>query len=136
MAEITKSPDGVSLCSLEPKAGSRIVGQAGEDIAAGDACRMNSSGVIVRSSGAAANANANVLGFALRAVVSGGDITLIAPMGDRLNYGSTLTPGAALFLSGTVAGGLADAASTGGTEPVAIALDAKRIQLIGHGKVR
>jgi hypothetical protein len=64
-----------------------------EDIAAGDLCYISATGVR-RSTGAAVAAVA---------------------------YGpSTLVPGTRLYLSGTVVGGLADAASTGGTAPVAV----------------
>ncbi len=131
MAEITKGTGAnkPSLSSLNPSAESRLSGlQAGEDIAAGDACRINNSGVVVRSNGAAATAAANVDGFADRDVVSGGDITLFR--NTRMRYGTSLTPGASLFLSGTVLGGLADAASTGGTVPVAFVLqDGSRIMI-------
>lgn len=129
MAEITKGTgtNRPSLSSLTPPASNRLIGQAGETIAAGDACRLNSSGVFVKSTGAAATNAANVDGFADRDGVSGDDMTLI--IGERFHYGTGLTPGASLFLSGSVAGGLADAASTGGTEPVAFVLvDGKRIQ--------
>ncbi len=34
-----------------------------------------------------------------------------------------MNPGAQLYLSGTVAGGLADTASTGGTTPIAFVVD-------------
>jgi hypothetical protein len=129
MAEIVKGTGSnkSSLSSLTPPPSNRLPGQAGEAITAGDACRLNSSGVIVKSTGAAATNAANVDGFADRDCDTGDDITLI--INERFHYGTGLTPGASLFLSGTVAGGLADAASTGGTEPVAFVLaDGKRVQ--------
>jgi hypothetical protein len=47
----------------------------------------------------------------------------------NFRYGAGLTPGATLYLSGTVAGGLADAASTGGTAPIGFVIDATRIRV-------
>jgi hypothetical protein len=61
----------------------------------------------------------------LMACPSGEAITLFFSI--TMRYGAGLTPGARYFLSGTVTGGLADAASTGGTAPVAFAVDATRI---------
>ena len=43
--------------------------------------------------------------------------------------GAALTPGATLYLSGTTAGGLADAASTGGTGVIGFVVDATRVRL-------
>jgi hypothetical protein len=48
----------------------------------------------------------------------------------HFRYGAGLTPGASYFLSGTVAGGIADAATTGGTAPCAFAIDATRIRAL------
>ena len=48
-----------------------------------------------------------------------------------MNYGSGLTPGAMYYLSGTTAGGLDTATSTGGTAPIAFALDTTRIRFTG-----
>ena len=90
---------------------------AGEDIAAGDACYIKTSdGKVWRSSGAAANAAAVVDGFAPIAYKAGQPMTLYH--GVVFGYGSGLAAGTFLYLSGTVAGGLADAASTGGTVPI------------------
>lgn len=128
MAEIAKAQP-VSLSSLVPQQGDTINGlKAGENIAGGDACRINAAdGLVYRASGAAANANAQVAGFALTDASSGDAVTLLTH--GNFKYGSGLTPGARYFLSGTVAGGLADAASTGGTSPIAFALDTTRIRI-------
>jgi hypothetical protein len=44
-----------------------------------------------------------------------------------VRYHNALTPGANLYVSGTIAGNLADAASTGGTGSIGFAIDAQRI---------
>jgi len=125
MAEIAKS--GVpSLASFGLEPSQKMTGLiAGEAIAAGDAVYINSDGKVYRANGAAANAAAVVRGFAFIAAQAGEAITFCYDV--RLRYGAGLTPGARYYLSGTVVGGLADAASTGGTAPVAYAVDATRI---------
>lgn len=127
MATIVKHSGGVSLSSLEPPAGHRIVGQAGVAIAAGDACYIASDGYIKLATAAVDNAAGQVRGFALRGVPAFGDITLITS-GERLNYAEgTLTPGANLYLG--VAGVLSDVAVLAGDKPVAFAVDTSRIQI-------
>lgn len=101
---------------------------AGEAIAAGDACYVKSDGKAWLSTGAAANAAAKVHGFAVEAVPAGAKVTLYHDV--NLRYGAGLTPGAAYFLSGTTAGGLDTAASTGGTLTVAFAVDATRVRVV------
>lgn len=125
MAEIAKS--GVpSLASFGLDPNDKLTGLiAGEAIAAGDACYINSNGQVYRATGAAANAAAVVRGFAAVAAQSGEAVTLLWDV--RFRYGAGLTPGKSLYLSGTVVGGLADAASVGGTSPVAYCVDATRI---------
>jgi hypothetical protein len=87
-------------------------------IAAGDACNIASDGSVVRASGAAANALANVDGFAMLPAASGRPVTLYT--GVDVSYGpATAVPGTRLYLSGSVAGGLDTATSTGGTVAVA-----------------
>jgi hypothetical protein len=129
MAEISKSGNP-SLASTLPPSNCRITGLlAGENVAAGDACYIKASdGRAWRSTGAAVAAAAKVRGFAAEAAKAGQPVTLLLNV--NMNYGAGLTPGADYFLSGTVAGGLADAASTGGTAPVAFAVDATRIHVL------
>jgi hypothetical protein len=129
VAEISKSGTP-SLASVLPPQSSQIAGlRAGENLGAGDACRINAAdGLVYRSSGAAATTAANVHGWAAEAANSGEAVTLYH--GVHLRYGAGLTPGASYFLSGTVAGGVADAASTGGTAPCAFAVDATRIRVL------
>jgi hypothetical protein len=57
--------------------------------------------------------------------VAGDAVTLV--FGITINYGSGMTPGTAYYLSGTTAGGLDTATSTGGTVVVARAVDATRL---------
>ncbi len=128
MAEIAKT--GIpSLASQTPPANNKVTGLlAGEDIAAGDACRIDPvAGRVFRSSGAAAGANAKVRGYAQIAAKSGEAVSLY--FGITMRYGAGLAPGADVFLSGTVPGGLADAASIGGTAPIGFVVDATRIHL-------
>jgi hypothetical protein len=124
MAEITKGT--ASLASQTPPQHTRLSGLvAGEDLADCDACYIKNDGKVWRSTGAAANAAAKVRGFTFIRAKAGEAVTLVWDVNFR--YGSGLTPGADLFLSGTVAGGLADAASTGGTAPIGYVIDAGRI---------
>lgn len=129
MAEIAKSGTP-SLSSVLPNpSANKISGLlAGEAIAVGDACYIKSDGKVWRSTGAAANAAAKVDGWALVAAAANEAVTLVFDV--NIRYGATLTPGARYFLSGTVAGGIADAASTGGTAPIAFAIDATRIRAL------
>jgi len=129
LAEIAKAGTP-SLASVLPPQSSQIAGlRTGEAVAAGDACRINASdGLVYRSNGAAATTAANVHGWASEACNSGEAVTLLFNVSFR--YGAGLTPGASYFLSGTVVGGIADAASTGGTTPLGHAVDATRIRLL------
>ena len=118
-----------SLSSLEPPAGHRLSGlMAGEDIFAGAACRIDDDGMVYLSSANAADANADVHGYAWRAVKEGGPITL--GFHERMMYGDTLTPGAALYLSAdnTKKGRLDTAPGTGSPLPCAFVMeDGQRI---------
>lgn len=100
---------------------------AGETIAAGDACYIKSSdGNVYRSIGTAVAAAAQVDGFVASDAVAGDPVTLW--YGIRWNYGAALTPGSFAYLD-TTAGGLSDAATTGGTVPIGRVIDATRIDL-------
>jgi hypothetical protein len=126
LAEISKS--GIpSLATVGPDPGACKLPTllAGEAIAAGDACFIKSDGLVWRSTGAAVAAAAKVRGFAPTKANAGEPITLVYHV--VLNYGSGLTPGADYYLSGATVGGLADAASTGGTGAIGYAIDATRI---------
>lgn len=129
MAEIAASATP-SLASVEPPASNRITGLvAGAVLRAGDACYIAASdGKVYPSTGAAATAPAKVHGWAAMAAAIGDGITLFFEV--NIRYGAGLTPGAAYFLSGTNAGGIADAASTGGTGIIAFAVDATRLHVM------
>src|SRR5947207_13575728 len=117
MADIAKSgTPSVSSVGIDPGSQKTPTLLTGEAIAAGDACYIKNDGLIWRSTGAAVNAAAKVRGFAPMKANAGQVLTIVHHI--ILNYGSGLTPGADYYLSGTVAGGLADAASTGGTGTV------------------
>lgn len=131
MAAISKSGTP-SLASVLPPANQKISGLlAGEALAAGDACHIKADGLVWRSTGAAANAAARVDGYAAQATATGEAVTLFFDVNFR--YGAGLTPGARVYLSGTVAGGLDDAASTGGTQPLGFVVDSTRIRLWQSG---
>lgn len=128
MAAVAKSGTP-SLATLDPGSecfvGSNLV--AGEDVAAGDACYIKGSdGLVWRSVGTAANEASKVHGYAAKVAKSGRAITLMADV--VFHYGSGLTPGASYYLD-TAAGGLNTVATTGGTTPVAHAVDSTRVRV-------
>jgi hypothetical protein len=130
MADLAKSGTP-SYCSITPPQSDTIVGLlAAAAIAAGDACYIAAGGV-TKATGAAANAAARVVGFAFQSAAAGDPVTLVSS--GNFNYGAGMTPGTPFYLSAATAGALADAASTGGTRPVAIALDATRIRILPGG---
>ena len=127
MAEIAKS-GRPSISTVLPDAADRITGlYAGEAIAAGDACYIASTGLVMRSNGSAIGLAAKVHGWAPDNYALGDAVTIYE--GINFNYGAGLTPGTGYYVSGTVVGGIADVASTGGTGIVAIAVDATRIRV-------
>ncbi len=110
-------------------AGNRISGPpAGEDIVAGDACYLTGDGRAYRSIGAAPDEAADVRGFAAASVRRGEAVTLVFDV--ILRYGEDLPCDGALYLSGTIPGGLADAPSPGGEWPVAFVVDATSIHAL------
>lgn len=132
MAEIAKSgTPSVTTVGMDPGSQKTPTLPCGEAIAAGDACYVKNDGNIWRSTGAAVAAAAKVRGFAPTKANAGEVLTLVHNV--VFNYGASLTPGADYYLSGTVVGGLADAASTGGTAPVAWAVDTQRVYVKPSG---
>ena len=116
-----------SLASTLPPQSSTIAGlRAGEDIAAGDLCYIADDGTVKQSDGTASDAKAKCDGIALVAADTGEAVTLYFDVNVR--YGSGLTPGARFYVSAT-AGALEDSATTGGEEPVAMAIDSSRIRV-------
>jgi hypothetical protein len=128
MAAIAKSSP--SLSSVGVPANNKITGLvAGEDLAALDACYIKTSdGKVWKSTGAAANAAAEVDGFAPIATKSGQPVTLLFDVTAR--YGTGLSAGSFAYLSGATAGGLDTATSLGGTKPIGRVIDATRIYLM------
>lgn len=127
MAEVTKTGTP-SICTPYPAKEHLITGLiAGESLAAADAVYIKAAdGLVWKATGAANDALARVVGFVTKAA-SVGEACTIA---HHVNFaygpnvsGTASAPGAPLFLSGTVAGGLADAASTGGLLAIAVVLD-------------
>lgn len=128
MASVAKAGTP-SLSSQTPPQANQISGLlAGEDIAAGDVCYIASDGDIMKSNGTSANAAAQAHGIAAAEAKSGEALTLYRDVNFR--YGAGLTPGASLYVD-TTAGGLADAATTGGTAPVGFVVDDTRIRFHG-----
>jgi hypothetical protein len=125
MAAIAKSGTP-SLSTAIPPTTNSISGLfAGEAISSGDACYIKTSdGKVYKSTGAAANAAAVVDGFALADCPIGEALSLY--WGVNLRYGASLSPGSFAYLD-TTAGGLSDAATTGGTVPIGRVIDATRI---------
>jgi hypothetical protein len=117
-----------SVASQLVPAPNKITGLlAGEQLFAGDACYIKNDGKVYRSTGAAANAAAAVDGFAAINAPVNEAATLLH--GIVFQYPSTLAPGASVYLSGANPGGLADAASTGGTAVIGKVIDANRMYL-------
>ncbi|MGI8475522.1 MAG: hypothetical protein ACR2OO_04015 [Thermomicrobiales bacterium] len=127
MAAVAKSGTP-SLSTRVPGPEHSIIGLvAGEDIAACDACYIAAGGTVFRSTGAAATPPADVVGFAPVAASSGEAVSLY--FGVNFRYGTALTPGTKLYLSGAVAGGLDTVASVGGTSWVGRVIDATRVHV-------
>lgn len=126
MANVAKSGTP-SLATTLPCSAHHIAGLlAGEAIAAGDLCYIKSDGKVWKSDGSAADALAKVHGMALQAAVLNDAVSLYFDVNVR--YGAAMTPGTNLYLSAD-AGLIADAASTGGTAPIGVVLDATRIRI-------
>jgi hypothetical protein len=126
MATIAKSGTP-SLSSVLPGQDKTISGLlAGEAIAAGDACYIKSDGKVWKSTGAAANAAAEVHGWAAREAGVGEAVTLVFDV--NIRYGAAMTPGAKFYLSAT-AGLIDDAPTTGGVAPIGFVVDATRIRV-------
>ena len=136
MAEVTRTGNP-TLASPHTHAADQVTGLiAGEDLVAGDLVYIKASdGRLWKATGAAANEAARVVGMIQVATKTGEAATYWRNV--RFGYGPKITgtpvsPGTPFFLSGTVAGGFADAASTGGTTIIAYVVDLDgRIQLKG-----
>lgn len=92
---------------------------AGQALLAFAPCHIESDGLVYMSNATAANADAQVHGFTVRAVASGQPVTLHG-WGLRCSYAAagTFTPGAKLYL-GATDGRLDTAATTGDANGIA-----------------
>jgi hypothetical protein len=130
LAAITKVGNP-TLASAEVDPNHQTTGlTAGEALGAWDACYIKQSdGKVYKSTGAAANAAAEVHGYASKAYVSGATYVTIYHGGMNVPYGTGLTPGKDVFLSEVTAGALADAVgAAGGTRKLGFVVDATRIR--------
>lgn len=116
-----------SLASIEPGYEHQINGKyAGAAITPGQFVYIKASDSLVYpATGAAATEPARARGVVLQGAAIGDGVTILH--GVIVRWGASLSPGVPLFLSGTNAGELADAASTGGTAEIAYAVDDTRI---------
>lgn len=138
MAEIRRQ-DTASIATLTPCPAHVITGLlAGEDLPKGAFVYItHASGVpkVMLADGSAADAEAKAIGVAAEWTASGEACTI--HRGVRYRWCKKTAdggpnPGTYLYLSGTNEGELADAASTGGTLPIAFVVDDQgRIQLVG-----
>ncbi len=132
MADV--APSGVSMEGNSAGFADRITKPAGGALRAGVPGRVNSSGEIVESLGAALTVAANIHGIIAKAVTSGGataglSATLLVPS-IQFQYDDTasLTVGNKLYLAAT--GGFADSASTGDPNGVAVAVSTTDVMLV------
>jgi len=117
MALVTRAADA-SVDASTAAVAAQITGLiAGEDLDAAAPCYIASTGKVHMCDGTAADEKAVLAGFTPRAAKTGQAITLFAA-GARFRYGTSLTPGAKLYLAAT-AGRLDSAATTG--DPVGVA---------------
>ncbi len=122
----------VVLLTYLPPSSAQLTGLvAGEAIMIGDACYVNSDGAIWKSDGSAANAAAKVRGFASQGAAVSDPVALFWDV--IFTYSMGLTPGTDYYLSGATPGALADAPSTGGTLPVAYAVNSTDIAVKRSG---
>jgi hypothetical protein len=126
-----------SLASSLPSPSQQIVGLVcGEAIANGDFVYIKGSdGRVYKATGAAANEAALVVGIVFIGNGIGEPVTIWHHVNASYTPAVSATakaPGVPLYLSGTNAGRLADAASTGGLTPIAFVIDTQRIFVKGN----
>jgi hypothetical protein len=105
---------------------------AGEALAAGAPCYiLAADGLVYEGDGTAADEAANVVGFTPKDYAISAPVTLFG-VGAIFEYDEAggMTPGDQFFLAAT-AGRLDDTATTGGVAPIAHAIDARRIRVMG-----
>lgn len=127
MATLTRGTgaDAPSLATtLHDPGPHQIHGRAAADLTVGDLVYLTSTGTLAKADGTAATAPALSVGMVPKSYKSGEKA--VAYAGVEFKYGTGLTIGARYYASAT-AGSLDDAATTGGTVPVAIAVSATNI---------
>lgn len=124
MANLTKDVATAGLDTSQAMTTPHIAGDlvAGEILEACSPCYIKAAdGKAYQSNGTALNEAAKFDGFTGKAYKAGQAVTLFG-VGFRGRYSAgTLVPGTDLFI-GTAAGGLADAATTGGVRAIARAI--------------
>lgn len=116
----------VSTSTLNPDPNIQATKTAYEDIPLGRMCYVKSDDTFALATGAAANAAALPFGISVRAAKAGQPVTVR----HACQFGAVTgqSPGARLYLG--TAGGFDTAATTGGTVPIAIVMDASNIYVL------
>lgn len=131
MATLTRSGAAPSLATTttDPGPFQTAHGRAATDLAAGDMVYLTSTRTLAKANGTAANALALAVGMVAKAYKSGEKA--VAYAGVEMSYpcSADLTIGARYYVSAT-AGSLDDAATTGGTVPVAYATSVNTIYVL------
>lgn len=134
MALLTHTPAEVDLDARNGQRCPVISGGlvAGEALLAAAPCYIKASdGKVYMSNGTSNDEAARVHGFTPSAYASGETVSLYG-LGARFRYAASgLTPGAPYY-AGATAGRLDTAATTGGLTPIAVAVSATDIQVIGY----
>ncbi len=127
MADITKYGSTASISTAVPPTTSRLPGLvAGETLAEGDVVYIKASDGKLYKALAENSEKRFAVGLAGEAASAGQPCTILRNL--TVGYGSGLTPGAKVYVSGATAGAIADAATaTYGTSPIGFCMDAKRI---------
>lgn len=131
MANLTKDVATAGLDTSQAMTAPHIAGNlnAGEALEACAPCYIKAAdGLVYQSNGTAATEAAKFDGFTGKAYKLGQAVTLFG-VGCRLRYSAgTLVPGTDLYVA-TVAGSLADAATTGGVRAIARAINSTDIRV-------
>jgi hypothetical protein len=131
MAEVARPTIRPTLGSHQLGHNCRISGLiAGEDLQACEAVYVKSDGKVWRANGTAANAAARVRGFAAMNALAAQTDAITIMHSCEVAWANTLTPGADLYLSAAVPGGLSTTATTGGAAAIAYVKDANHIVLL------
>jgi hypothetical protein len=108
---------------------------AGEALVAGDMVYVRASdGRVLKANGTAATAPALAIGMVILDCQIGMPCTVVFGVLVGYSDAGTLTPGARYYVSAAVPGGLSDTATTGGTVPVAFALDGYNVFVMHPGR--